>query len=74
MSRSHDLLLLGKLTDRHLGRTVAIDGGLTGTLVGLIPVSGMTSLALITPAGQRAWTSALPNDTAIEVSAKEKAS
>lgn len=73
MSRGHDLRRLAELSDRHLGRTLTLPGGMTGTLTGVIPLKGTVQLALIVGRA-RCFTDALDGGLLVEVHAKEKAS
>lgn len=70
MSRGHDLRRLSDLGDKHVGRTVTLPDGITGTLTGTIPLAGRVQLALIVGRA-RIWTDALDADALVEVHARE---
>lgn len=58
------------ITTQHVNeqRTVTV-AGVTGSLVGVIPVRDRVQLALICQ-GARMWTDAMPKDTEIEIEGK----
>lgn len=55
------------LTERHFGREITADG-ITGTLVGLIPVADTVTLALIV-GSSRAWKT-VPATEPVDVAGK----
>jgi hypothetical protein len=63
--RSHRLVPLRDLADRHLGRQIEVRG-LTGVLVGLVPCGDRVQLDLRV-GGARVLTAALPGDDGCEV-------
>ena len=65
-TRGHRLRRLADLGDTHLGRTITLTDGPTGTLTGVIPIGDRIQLALIV-GGSRIWTDALPADTHVEI-------
>jgi hypothetical protein len=68
-ARGARLVRLADLGDRHMGRHVEIRG-LRGVLVGVIPVGGRVSLALLI-GGARVFSDGYDADEGVEVLPKE---
>lgn len=73
---SRDLTTLAALnatTTGGIGREVTV-AGLTGTLVGVLPLAGDTYQLALIVGRARAWTDVLPGETEIELHRRRKAS
>lgn len=61
---------LSQLSERHMGMSVEVNG-LTGTLIGLMPIGDHIALELRV-GGSRALTAALPVGTCVEIWQRSK--